>query len=407
MYIFAWKNIEIMERLIRISNDAIRRTSTVFSRYIAEEIDWGNQLIGISGARGCGKTTLLIQHLKSIPAKNKALYVSLDDIYFTEKKLIYFAEDFHKMGGEYLFLDEVHKYPNWSQEIKNIYDSLPGIKVVFTSSSALEIYKGTHDLSRRALIYHLPGLSFREFLEFKYKIILPKLTLKEILYSHTESCDRVMDVMKPLPMFNEYIKTGYYPFFKNTGTAYLKQLMNTVNLVVESDLPAIYRIDFNSIIKIKKLLSIISKITPYTPNIEELARQVGCTRDTLLKYLYYLDKAKIIKWLGRDKHGINYMTKPEKLYLGDTNIAYALGDPYTNTGSIRETFFLNQVSVKHTVTYPKKADFMVDGKLIFEIGGKNKSKKQIEELDHAYIIKDNIEYGFGNTIPLWLFGFMY
>lgn len=209
-----------------------------------EEIDWENQLIGISGARGCGKTSLLIQHLKSISPKNTALYVSLDDLFFTENELMYFAEDFHKMGGKYLFLDEVHKYPNWSQEIKNIYDSLPNMKVVFTSSSALEIYKDSHDLSRRVLIYHLPGLSFREFLKLKYKIILPKLTMAEIILSHIESSHNIMGAIKPLALFKEYLKGGYYPFFKDTGSAYLKQLMNTVNLVVESDLPAINKIDF-------------------------------------------------------------------------------------------------------------------------------------------------------------------
>ena len=397
----------LMERLISISDRAIRKAPSVFSRYLIDDIDWSHQLIGISGARGSGKTILLLQYLKRLPKNTFALYASLDDVYFSENKLIYFAEDFHKKGGEYLFLDEIHKYPNWSQELKNIYDNLPELKVIFTSSSALEIYKGTHDLSRRAVVYHLFGLSFREFLELKYKIKLPKISLSEILTSHNELCSNILVSIKPLPLFDEYLKTGYYPFFTKTGSIYPRQLINTVNLVVETDLPAIHNIDFNSIIKIKKLLYVLSKKTPYSPNIEELAKQIGSTRDTLLRYLYYLDKAHIIKWLGRDKYGINYLNKPDKLYLSNTNIAYALGETATDIGNVRETFFLNQLSIKHLVTYPKKADFLVDDKYYFEVGGKSKTKKQIADLDDAFIAKDNIELGFENTIPLWLFGFMY
>lgn len=395
-----------MERLYNISNLLLSRVSGDFNRYLFSTIDWDAQLIAISGARGCGKTVMLLQYLKRINAKKNALYVSLDDIYFSENKLVLFAEQFYKKGGEVLLLDEVHKYPNWSQEIKNIYDTLQDLQIVFTGSSALEIHKGAHDLSRRAIVYDLVGMSFREYLVLKHKIKLPAYELKDILLDDNQINKTIIDKIKPLQVFDEYLQNGYYPFFVNTKQNYLKQLLNTVNLVIESDLPSIYNIEFASTLKIKKLLSIISRIVPYKPNIEELARQIGTTRDTLLKYLYYLEKAQIIKWLGKDTMGINYLNKPEKLYLNNTNIKYALTD-LPNQGSVRETFFLNQISAKHFVSYSSQGDFFVDGKYTFEIGGKNKSKKQILNLADSYIVADDIEYSFENKIPLWLFGFLY
>ena len=396
-----------MERLKKLSNEAVRRTPTTFKRYLHNQINWNRQLIGISGARGSGKTVMLLQYLKSLPNTENGLYVSLDDIFFTENKLVYFAEDFVKYGGTYLMLDEVHKYPNWSQELKNIYDSIPDLKVIFTSSSALEIHKGSHDLSRRAIMHNLPGLSFREFIELKYEIKLPVLTLNEILHDNDRIISSILNEIKPIPLFKEYLKEGYYPFFLNTKSDYLKQLNNTINLVIESDLPAIHNIDFSSIIKIKNLLYVISQIVPFKPNIEKLSRQTNTTRETLLKYLYYLDKAQVVQWLGSDSFGINYLNKPEKLYLGNSNIAYALAENNIDIGNIRETFFLNQLSIKHKVTYPKVGDFMIDDKYLFEVGGKSKTQKQIAGIENSFIAADDIEYGFKNKIPLWLFGFMY
>lgn len=395
-----------MERLYNISNSLVSKVPIDFKRYLFSKIDWDAQLIAISGARGCGKTVMLLQYLKSISANKNALYVSLDDIYFSENKLILFAEQFYKKGGEVLLLDEVHKYPNWSQEIKNIYDTLQDLQIVFTGSSALEIHKGTHDLSRRAIVYDLVGLSFREYLELKHKIKLPAYELKDILLADNKINKTIIENIKPLQVFDEYLQNGYYPFFVNTKQNYLKQLLNTINIVIESDLPSIYNIEFSSTLKIKKLLSIISRIVPYKPNIEELARQIGTTRDTLLKYMYYLEKAQIIKWLGQDTMGINYLNKPEKLYLNNTNLNYVLTD-LPNQGNIRETFFLNQISAKHFVSYPRQGDFVVDGKYIFEVGGKNKNKKQIMNLADSYIVADSIEYSFENKLPLWLFGFLY
>lgn len=398
----------MINRLNNISNDALTRVPISFERYLSKEISWNQKLIGVSGARGSGKTILLLQQMKKVVSQGKkALYVSLDDIYFSENNLIYFAEDFARNGGEYLFLDEVHKYKNWSQELKNVFDSIPDLKVVFTSSSALEIHKGSHDLSRRALVYNLAGLSFREFLEFKYDLMFPTITLDQILENNYQTYSDIVSKIKVLPKFNEYLKEGYYPFFKDLNSDYLKQLSMTINLVIENDLPAIHNIDFSSIIKLKKLISIMSRIVPYKPNVEKLASQIETTRPTLLKYLYFLDKAQIISLLSRDTHGINYLNKPDKVYLSNTNLAYTLGTDQIDDGSIRETFFFNQLSVKHDLSYPKFGDFLVDNKFLFEIGGKNKSNKQIAGIENAYISSDNIEYGNGNTIPIWIFGFLY
>ena len=397
-----------MNRLIRISNNAINNVPTEFERYLVNEIDWEQRMIAISGARGSGKTILLLQQMKKITAEGKkALYVSLDDVYFTENKLIYFAEEFSQNGGEYLFLDEVHKYSNWSQELKNIYDSVFDLKIVFTSSSALEIHRGSHDLSRRALVYDLAGLSFREYISFKHKIDFPIINLDEILKNDANTISSIVSNIKIIPTFKDYIKEGYYPFFNELKSNYLKQLSTTINLVIESDLPAIHKIDFNSILKLKRLVAIISRIAPYTPNIEKLASQIGTTRPTLLKYLYYLDKAQIIRILGRDSMGINYLNKPDKVYLSNPNLAYTFGEDSVDIGNLRETFFLNQLSVKHSVSYPKQGDFLVDNKYLFEVGGKSKTQKQIAGIKDSYIVSDDIEYGSFNKLPLWLFGFLY
>lgn len=396
-----------MERLQRISTALSSQVSDKFRRFLFNKINRNNKLIGISGARGSGKTILLLQYLSEFDKLTKALYVSLDDVYFSENKLIYFAEEFYQKGGKLLLLDEVHRYRNWSQELKNIYDTMPDLKIIFTSSSALEIYKGSHDLSRRAVMYNLPGLSFREYLHFEHNLDLPVLTLENVLNDSNKFCIEINKQIKPLELFNNYLKTGYYPFFKDTGVSYLQQLSNTINLAVELDLPAIWNIDFNAVIKIKKLLSVISRIVPYKPNIENLAKQIGTTRDTLLKYLYYLEKAQVVKWLNRDSFGINYLNKPDKLYLNNTNLAYAISSIMPDIGNIRETFFLNQLAINHDVSYPEKGDFMVDNLYLFEVGGKNKTQKQIAGIENAYIVSDNIIYSFENKIPLWLFGFLY
>jgi len=394
-----------MEDLINISRNKINTVSTKFSRYLYSTIDTERQLTGIKGARGSGKTTLLLQLLKN-KNETEALYISLDNLYFTTHKLFDLASEITKKGVLYLYIDEVHKYPNWSQEIKNIYDSFEELKVVFTSSSALEINKGKYDLSRRALVLELAGLSFREFLELKHELILPVSDFDDIINNHETIASTYLKKFKPFKYFNDYLKSGYYPFFIKEKEFYPQQLKETINLVLETDLPAIYNLDYNSVLKLKKLIYIIGAMVPYTPNINKLAIQVGTTRDSLLKYLHLLHNAHILKWLSSDAFGINFMNKPDKLYLENTNIGYALYNAL-NVGTQRETFFLNQVSVKHKVTYPKVGDFMVNDTYLFEVGGKNKTQKQVAGIKNAFVVADDIEYGFGNKIPLWLFGFLY
>jgi predicted AAA+ superfamily ATPase len=397
-----------MERIKQISESRLQRVPLTFFRFLINEINWNDRLIGISGARGTGKTTLLLQFMKTkLPINTEALYVSLDDIYFAQTPLVYFAEEFYKKGGDYLFLDEVHKYPNWSQELKNIYDNLPGLKIVFTSSSALDIYKGSHDLSRRAMVYNLPGLSFREFIELKYQISFQSMSLESILETKISAHYNIIEKIKPLKLFGEYLQNGYYPFFMESGDNYISRLINISNQVLENDIPTIFHIDFYSVLKIKKMLAVLSRIVPYKPNIEKLVSQSGTTRDTLLKFLYYLEKAEIVNWLTKDTFGINYLNKPDKLFLNNTNLMYALSDTKPEIGNLRETFFLNQVKVKHKVNYPETGDFLVDEKYLFEIGGQNKKQKQIKGIENSFIAVDGIEYPIGNKIPLWLFGFLY
>ena len=394
-----------MNELLSISRRKIKNVSDIFIRYLFSQIDTEHQLIGIKGARGSGKTTLLLQLLKQ-KSPTETLYVSLDNLYFTNNSLFDLASSFNNKGGKYLYIDEVHRYPNWSQEIKNIYDSFDELKVIFTSSSALEINKGKYDLSRRAIIFELSGMSFREFLELKHSIKLPATSLEKILLSHETIVLQYLEKIKPFMYFDDYLKNGYYPFFIKEDDYYQQQLLETINIVLETDLPAIYNINYNSVYKLKKLLFVVSKLVPYIPNINKLAEQIGTTRDSLLKYLHLLHNAHIISLLTSSSYGNNYLNKPEKLYLQNTNIAYALNNN-ANIGTIRETFFLNQLLVNHKVTYPKQGDFMIDRKFLFEVGGKNKDYKQIADIDNSFIAADDIEFGNGSKIPLWLFGFLY
>jgi predicted AAA+ superfamily ATPase len=395
-----------MNKLFELSKHRINNVTNTFYRYLFSEIDFTQKLIGIKGARGTGKTTLLLQKLKQL-ASEDSLYISMDNVYFSSNTLLDLAEDFYRIGGKYLYIDEVHKYRNWSQEIKNIYDSFPDLQVVFTSSSALEINKGSHDLSRRALIYELSGMSFREFLLFKYKIEFPVFTLEEILLNSNKISIHVLGKTKPYKYFQEYLESGYYPYYIEDEKNYHIRLQETINLVLEVDLPAIDKIEYNSIIKLKRLLFVIASLVPYVPNINKLAKQIGTTRDSLLKYLYLLHKAHIVRWISKEAWGINFMNKPDKLYLDNTNIAYALNYDTVNIGSIRETFFVNQISVNHKLIYSKNGDFLVDDKFTFEVGGKNKTAKQIQGIDNAYLVQDDIEFGSKGRIPLWMFGFIY
>lgn len=397
-----------MKTQIQQFQSRLNTTNLNFKRYLYQQINWNNRLIAIIGARGVGKTTLLLQHIKENHNDfTEVMYISLDNLYFVKTNLTGFVDEFVKLGGKYLFIDEVHKYPNWAIEIKNIYDNYPGLHIVITGSSALDIHKGKGDLSRRIVIYRMNGLSFREFIALKYKIEFESYSLQEIIENAIEIAQEVNTKIKPIKLFQEYIKTGYYPFFVEQEDHYYERLTQAVSEVLETDLPALEQIDFTAVYNIKKLLIILSEIVPFKPNISKLSQQIGINRDTLIKYLYWLQRADLLLLLSSDTHGIAKMNKPEKVYLNNPNLIFALSENNTNSGTIRETFFYNQLSLFHKLSYPKKADFMVDNKYIFEIGGKNKTQKQIAGLKNAFIAADNIEYAYKNTIPVWLFGFLY
>ena len=397
-----------MENIVNKSVKKIETTNLGFKRFLLEKINWERRLIGIKGARGTGKTTMILQYIKeNYGISDEVLYVSLDNIYFTENKLVELTDAFVKSGGKYLFLDEVHKYPNWSREIKNIYDDYTELKVVFTGSSILEIDKGEADLSRRAVIYKLPVLSLREYIAIDHGVMLKAYSLTEILENHKEIVSIINKQIKPIKELNNYNKLGAYPFFKEARLEYLHHIERIINLILETDLPAVTPIDFSSIIKLKQLLLVISASVPFTPNISKLSSRIGVTRDTIVKYLSYLEKAQLISLLRSNNKGISKMAKPEKIFLNNNNLMYAIQAELINQGTMRETFFQNQVSAQHKVGIPKNGDFIIDNKYTFEIGGKNKTYHQIANLENSFIVSDNIEYGFKNKIPLWLFGFLY
>jgi len=398
-----------MEELFDFFHRELRKTDLSFQRYLIDDIDWEGRLSAITGARGTGKTIMILQHIKKTfgDSPKEVLYVSADNIWFSGNRLFDLANDFEKQGGKYLFIDEVHKYENWSQEIKNIYDSFSDLKVVITGSSMLQIYKGNADLSRRAVHYVLNGLSFREFLKYDQNIDFERFTLEEILQNHIEIAGSVNDKIRPLPLFNTYLKQGYYPYYKSDKRFYLSKLANTVNLILEMDLPAVEKIETYSIRKIKKLLWIISQSVPFTPKITDLAKDLDVSRNSLLNYLTILGRGGLVNLLQSSTKGINSLAKPEKIYLNNTNQIYAFNANKPDIGNLRETFFFNQLQAVSEVTSSKKADFTVDNNYIFEVGGKNKGHEQVVGLENAYLALDNLEYGFGNKIPLWLFGMLY
>ena len=397
-----------MDTLIEKSYQKVHKVDTSFIRSIMYKIDWNDRLIGIRGARGVGKTTLLLQRIKKIAKNtNEILYVSLDNLWFAEHSLLNLVDFFVKRGGKFLFLDEVHKYPNWSQVIKNIYDDFPTLKVVFTGSSLLEILNARADLSRRAIVYDMQGLSFREFLNIRQKTNFKTVSLFDVLENHREISNEILLKVKPLQFFSDYLKYGYYPFFTEGITRFSYRLEEVVNLILEIELPLLRNIEPSYMPKIKQLLQIVSESVPFIPNIDNLSKRIAIHRNTLLSYLYYLQETRLTNHLYKDISGINRLQKPEKIYLENTNLAYTLAENNTEIGNIRETFFLNQISYNHSVEYPNSGDFWVDKKFLFEIGGKSKSGKQIKDTANAYIVADNIEYGFDKKIPLWLFGMLY
>ena len=398
-----------MEKLIERFRKKIAATDLSFVRSLESQINWNARLVCIRGSRGTGKTTLMLQHIKKAFADNlaKVIYVSLDNLYFSDNSLLDFVDTFVKQGGKYLFLDEVHKYPDWSRVIKNIYDDYQELHVAFTGSSLLEILNARSDLSRRALVYNLQGLSFREYLKLVANADFPILTLDEILKDNEKLSTEIVSKIKPFEYFDQYLQHGYYPYFLEGIDDYYSRLNETVNMILEIELPLLRKIDVSYLVKIKKLLTVIGKSAPFIPNVSELSSHIQISRQTLLQYFQYLEESKLIYQVFKESRGLGTLEKPDKIFLENTNLMFLLGRTETNISNVRETFAFNQMSYNHDVLFSAQSDFFVDKTYTFEVGGKNKKRKQIKDVPDSYIIADDIEFGTERSIQLWLLGFMY
>ncbi len=378
----------------------LQQTTTSFHRYMYNQISWQSRMFGLVGPRGVGKSTMILQYIKEHRDTQRMFYVSADHLYFMSHTLVDLADEFAKEGGEQLFIDEIHKYENWSRELKQIYDTHPDIKIGFTGSSVLDIYKGYADLSRRAPVFMMQGLSFREYLLLFHQLEIPAFSLNEIL----EQKATIPQVAHPLPLFHDYLKRGYYPFADDPN--FELQLRQTINQTMEVDIPIYANMNASTGRKLKKLLAVIAKSVPFKPVMDSVATAVGVSRNVLPDYFLYMEQAGMIGQLRDDTGGLRGIGKVEKVYLDNTNLAYLLGGTATDIGNIRETFFYNQMRVTADVISSHASDFEIAGKT-FEVGGKKKNKKQITNVDEGYLVKDDIEFGAGNIIPLWAFGLTY
>ena len=380
-----------------------------FKRYMYHVIDWDVRMLCIRGARGVGKTTMMLQYIKESQMQSaQALYVSLDDLWFTNHQLLELADYHFTHGGTHLYIDEVHRYPfrTWSQELKNIYDRYPGLHVVFSGSSMLQLDKSSGDLSRRCIFYDMQGLSFREFLLLEYKLELPRLTLEQLLTSHESLSIDISSEVKILPLFSHYLRHGYYPFYREMRQSYSKAIQQVVTNIIDTDLPALENIEYITTAKLKRLFVIISQLVPFTINLTDLGRQIETSRQAVLRMCHLLQQAGLTLMLYSNKNGLNQLGKPEKLYMENPNILYAM-TANADIGTVRETFFVNQLRSNHSLYYSGTGDFQVDEAFTFEIGGKGKTFKQIKEVPNSYLAVDDIEIGHAHRIPLWMFGLLY
>lgn len=390
----------IDDSLYAYMNEILSRIPLEFYRYKYNQIDWDSRLVGITGPRGVGKSTMVLQHIKKHQTDGSHLYISADHIYFSTHTLVGLADDFVKEGGTNLYIDEAHKYKGWSRELKQIYDVHPDLRIVFTGSSVLDIQKGEADLSRRALMYHLQGLSFREYLEMFYQFKVPVYTLEEILAHQVV----VPGLSHPLPLFREYLAKGYYPFSGEGG--FELRMGQVISQTIESDIPQYADMKASSARKLKQMLSIVSGLAPYKPNSENLAVEIGVSKNNVPEYLVYLEKAGMIGQLRDCTGGLRGLGKVEKVYIDNPSLMTVLAGGKPDIGNLRETFFYNQMRVANDILSSKESDFVI-GKYTFEIGGHNKGRKQIENLPNGIIVKDDIEFGHGIVLPLWQFGFNY
>lgn len=396
-----------MQRLISQFYEKYALVQTQLVRDFMHTIDWDNRFIGIKGSRGVGKTTLLLQYIRLHFEPNKSvLYVSLDSLYFLENTLYDLVSDFYKKGGAFIAIDEVHKYPNWAIEIKNIYDDMPRLRLVFTGSSLLHIQQAKADLSRRVVVYTMPGLSFREFIQFETQIKLDSYTLKEIMENPVGISMAIAQKIKPLAYFEEYLNYGYYPFYLENKKSFHQKLSEVILTVLEVDIPQYADIPASNAVSLKKLLAVINNSVPFKPNMNSISERTGISLNTMKNYLKLLSDAQLLNLLYVEEKGINSLGKPEKIFLNNSNLMYNLVVD-ADKGNIRETFFLNQLQYEHIVFASPTVDFKVNGRYEFELGGRNKKQKQIKALENAFVVNADIEIGTDRTIPLWLFGFLY
>ncbi len=396
-----------IQPLVNAFHRKLAATDLRFKRYLYNQINWDVRLLGIKGARGVGKTTLLLQHIKETFANlDEVLYVSLDNMWFNTHSLEELVEFLYTHSVVHIYFDEVHKQKNWTQLLKNFYDNYPDLNIVYTGSAMPAIDNSKTDLSRRQSLYTLNGLSFREYLEYEGIASIPAISLEDLLSGHTKYAMEVTSKIKVLKHFDAYLRSGYYPYYKESGEDYLMRVAEVAQLVIDSDIPSVEDITYTTILKIKKLLMVIAENVPLEPNINKLSAEMESTRDQTLKMLYLLDRAALL-WLLTDKvKDYKHLTGPKKIYLNNTNLMYALSGKISE-GTLRETFFANQVGAVSTLTMPKQGDFMVDGKYLFEVGGSRKTFDQIADLPNSYLALDDIETGSGCRIPLWEFGCLY
>lgn len=397
-----------MKNLLAIHHRLVENTDSKFVRYLYPKINWSNRLILIKGAKGTGKTTLMLQHIKKTFGDTEtAIYASLDNIWFATHSIVDLAEYHYTHGGTHLFLDEIHKYRNWEQEIKNIYDSYPTMNVVITGSSMLKIGETMiADLSRRCRVYTLEGLSFREYLKIEGVADLPLLSLDEIFANHVKHAVSITAKTKVLHHFEKYLQVGYYPFYRESGDGFYDKLQTVLDSIIESEIPAVSKIEYDSVYKAKQLLGVMAETVPYTLNISNLCTTLSVSRNNLVKLLDLLDKASVIRRLYTETTGMKLLTKPEKILFANSNLMHALSSE-TDNGTQRETFVASQLCVEHKISMPVAGDFLVDCKYTLEVGGKGKGYKQIKGIKNSFVVVDDCEIGFENKIPMWLFGLMY
>lgn len=402
------RKTETMDTLFKTYGRLLADTDLSFTRYLYDKINWDNRLIVIKGAKGVGKTTMLLQHIKrNFQQVEKALYVSLDNLWFANHTLLELAEYHYTHGGTHLFLDEVHKYKGWQQEVKNIYDSYPHLHLVVTGSSMLKLEESlTADLSRRHRAYTMEGLSFREYLKLEQVADLPVLSLETILNNHFTEASQITSKVKVLQHFEKYIESGYYPFYREEGDGFFDRLQQVIDTVVTTEIPAVSHIEYDSVYKVRQLLAVLAEMKPYTLNISSLCTTLQSSRNNVLKLLDLMDKAALVRRLYATNGGMNMLTKPEKILFYNTNLMHCL-TPQVDSGTMRETYLASQVGVDHQLYMPNKGDLVVDDKWLFEVGGKRKDFSQIKDMKDSFVVSDNIEIGHGNKIPIWLFGFLY